>query len=180
MDLRRELCKHLADTRDYIYVSNNPNFFTFLYLYFEHKLNTTISLHCNDCYFYFQPLLKSLIGREGYTYKQVVENLHRGLYIPYTITAKALRLFTNIPYVYYKCKIVSDPRGKKDAKMLKLHETWPVTSDEDLPEIKHLEYFNNRRDYILSINLFVMLPLGRRGSTIPLKDTIPLSLRWVF
>ena len=54
--------------------------------------------------------------------------------------------------MYYKCKSVSDPRGKKDAKMLKLHETWPVTSDEDLLEIKqHLEYFNNGRDYILSI-----------------------------
>ena len=54
--------------------------------------------------------------------------------------------------MYYKCKSVSDPTGKKDAKMLKLHETWPVTSDEDLPEIKqHLEYFNNGRDYILSI-----------------------------
>ena len=30
------------------------------------------------------------------------------------------------------------------------------------------------------INLFITLPLGPRGSTIPLKDTIPLSLRWVF
>ena len=30
------------------------------------------------------------------------------------------------------------------------------------------------------VNLFVTLPLGLRGSTIPLKDTIPLGPRWVF
>ena len=91
--------------------------------------------------------------RDGYSYKKMVENLHRGLYISYTITAKALRLFTNIPCVYYKCKtIINDAKGKKDVKTFKLHETLPVTSDQDLPEIKeHLEYFKNRRDYILSI-----------------------------
>ena len=55
--------------------------------------------------------------------------------------------------MYHKCKtIISDAKGKKDVKTFKLHETWPVTSDQDLPEIKeHLEYFNNGRDYILSI-----------------------------
>ena len=31
-----------------------------------------------------------------------------------------------------------------------------------------------------NFNLFVTLPLGSRGSTIPLKDTIPLGPRWVF
>ena len=41
--------------------------------------------------------------------------------------------------------------------MLKLHETWPVTSDQDLPEIKqHLEYFNNGRDCILPIKPLVL------------------------
>ena len=63
--------------------------------------------------------------------------------------------------MYYKCKSVSDPKGKKDAEIFKLHETWPVTSDQDLPEVKqHLEYFNNGRDYILSIKPQVLCELN--------------------
>ena len=105
---------------------------------------------------YFQPLLKPLIEREGTSYKRVVENLQKGLYVPYTVTAKALRLFTNIPSVYYKCKTISSSsettKGKKEVKTFKLHATWPVTSDQDVPDVKpHLEYFNNGCDYILTM-----------------------------
>ena len=103
---------------------------------------------------YFQPLLKPLIEREGTSYKKVVENLQKGLYVPYTITAKALRLFTNIPSVYCKCKAISSSsettEGKKEVKTFKPHATWPVTSDQDVPDLKqHLEYFNNGRDFAM-------------------------------
>ena len=77
------------------------------------------------------------------------------MYITYTINAKALRLFLNIPSVYYKCRTLTteSTKGKRDtSKTYKLHETWPVRSDQDLPTIKeHLEYFNNGRDYIVAI-----------------------------
>ena len=94
--------------------------------------------------------------REGTTNKKVVENLQKGLYVPYTITAKALRLFTNIPSVYCKCKAISSSsettKGKKEVKAFKFHATWPVTSDQDVPDLKqHLEYFNNGRDYIIAM-----------------------------
>ena len=88
---------------------------------------------------YFQPLLKALLEREGTSYKKVVENLNKGLYVPYTITAKALRLLTNIPATYYKCKTITSSKttkGKKEAKTFKLHATWPVTSDQDVPDVK--------------------------------------------
>ena len=97
-----------------------------------------------------------LIVREGISYKKVVENLQKGLYVPYTITAKALRLFNNIPSVYYKCKAVSSrsetSKVKKEVKTFKLHATWPVTSDQDVPDLnQHLEYFNNGCDYIIAM-----------------------------
>ena len=160
-DLRRDLCKHLADSRDYIYVSKNTNsFFSFLYLYLEFNIiitkHTQFPYNSNHYNFYFQPLLKPLTEREAYSYKKIVENLQKGLFIPYTIIAKALRLFTNIPSVYYKCKTISSSsettKSKKEVKTFKLHATWPVTTDQDLSHLKeHLGYFNNGRDYIISI-----------------------------
>ena len=115
---------------------------------------------------YFQPLFKPLIEREGTTYKKVVENLQKGLYVPHTITAKALRLFTNIPSVYYKCKAISSSsettKGKKEVKTFKLHATWPVTSDQDVPDLKqHLEYFNNGHDYIIAIKPQVLCEVNK-------------------
>ena len=74
------------------------------------------------------------------------------MYVPYTITAKALRLFTNIPSVYYKCKTKSSSETTKGKKEFKLHVTWPVTSDQDVPKVnQHLEYFNNGHDYIIAM-----------------------------
>ena len=62
-------------------------------------------------------------------------------------------LFTNIPSVYYKCKTITETtKSKKEVNTVKLHTTWPVTTDQDLSHLKeHLEYFNNGRDYIISI-----------------------------
>ena len=66
-----------------------------------------------------------------------------------------MRLFLNIPSVYYKCRTLTteSTKGKRDtSKTYKLHETWPVRSDQDLPTIKeHLEYYNNGRGYIVAI-----------------------------
>ena len=63
-------------------------------------------------------------------------------------------MLTNIPCTYYKCKTITSSKttkGKK-AKTFKLHATWPVTSDQDVPDVKpHLEYFNNDRDYIIAM-----------------------------
>ena len=43
-------------------------------------------------------------------------------------------------------------KEKKDAKTCKLHATWPVTSNQDFPDVKpHLEYFNNGHDYIIAM-----------------------------
>ena len=157
-DLRRDLCKHLADARDYIYVSKNTN--SFLYLYLEFNIiitkHTQFPYNSNHYNFYFQPLLKPLTEREGNSYKKIVENLQKGFYIPYTIIAKALRLFTNIRSVYYKCKTISSSnettKRKKEVKAFKLHAMWPVATDQDLSHLKeHLEYFNNGHDYIISI-----------------------------
>ena len=59
--------------------------------------------------------------------------------------------------MYYKCKTITSSseatKGKKEVKIFKLHATWPVTSDQDLSDLKeHLkEYFNNGHDYIISI-----------------------------
>ena len=94
--------------------------------------------------------------REGTSYKKVVENLQKELYVPYTITAKALRLFINSASVYYKCKAISSSnetsKQRKEVKAFKLHATWSVTSDQNVPDIKqHLEYFNNGCDYILAM-----------------------------
>ena len=93
--------------------------------------HTQFPYNSNHYNFYFQPLLKPLTKREGYSYKKIVENLQKGLYIPYTIIEKALRLFTNIPSVYYKCKTISSSsettKSKKEVKTFKLHATYPVT-----------------------------------------------------
>ena len=154
-DLRRDLCKHLADARDYIYVGKNTkSFFSFLYLYFEFNIiitkHTQFPYNSNHYNFYFQPLLKPLTEKEGYSYKKIVENLQKGLYVPYTIIAKAFRLFTNIPSIQYKCKTITDiTKSKKEGKTF---ATWPVTTDQDLSHLKeHLEYFNNGHDYIISM-----------------------------
>ena len=43
-------------------------------------------------------------------------------------------------------------KAKKEVKTFKLHATWPVTSDQDVPDLKqHLEYFNNGHDYIIAM-----------------------------
>ena len=151
----------MADARDYIYVSKNTNsFFSFLYLYLEFNIiitkHTQFPYNSNHYNFYFQPLLKPLTEREGYSYEKIAENLQRGLYIPYTKIAKALRLFTNIPSVYYKCETISSSsestKSKKEVKTFKPHATWPFTTDQDLSHLKeHLEYLNNGHDYIISI-----------------------------
>ena len=95
--------------------------------------------------------------------------------------------------------ILQDKQIKELAKHLNLtmahvnrHETMLYELDSKLTilnrtlqsimaELSYFRYENNLIDNMqMHINLFIMLPLGPRGSTIPLKDTIPLGPRWVF
>ena len=92
-----------------------------------------------------------------------------------------MRLFFNIPSVYYKCRTLTteSTKGKKDtSKIYKLHETWPVRSDQDLPTIKeHLEYFNNGRDYIVAIKAQVLCEVNNTKNS--LLETLVESQNYV-